>query len=528
MASSKFLGHRLPTHNLLRLPNTPALSIRWHGHTQSPIVKGTEDTVGDLSLDSLRDMEVDTGSLKDLPIEGQPVSNDGKTFDTVKEGLAYILTPQTTKVSKKESGSVNQLVFYNPIQQFNRDLSVLAIRAYGEDLQAKRIAHEGKRRRRSQPRSQPAKNVSRSENHVETGLDEARPQNGHRNDIESRGMKRKREETDNSKEAPLSKEVQEEEDVQNENTNVSAVDQSTQNESIRPLGVSNDASNKPVEEASIPLKNGEREKSERDKASKPVFRLSILDALSATGLRALRYAKELPFQISVTANDISPEAAAAIKLNVQHNELGERIHTINENALAHMYDVAFPSQQKKGPRIPKYDVVDLDPYGTAAPFFDASLQAINDNGGLLCVTCTDAGVWASNGYPEKAYALYGGIPTKGNHSHEVGLRLIIHAIATTASRYGLSIEPLLSLSIDFYARIFIRVKKSPVEVKFLAPKTMFLYNCDHGCGAWETQHLARHDTFEAKNGLAAHKFGMAQGPSCSPHCAHCGHKTHVS
>ena len=48
----------------------------------------------------------------------------------------------------------------------------------------------------------------------------------------------------------------------------------------------------------------------------------------------------------------------------------------------------------------RVDVVDLDPYGTAAPFIDAAVQCVNE-GGLLCVTCTDASVFATNNYPEK-------------------------------------------------------------------------------------------------------------------------------
>ena len=32
----------------------------------------------------------------------------------------------------------------------------------------------------------------------------------------------------------------------------------------------------------------------------------------------------------------------------------------------------------------KFDVIDLDPYGSAAPFLDAAVQTI-ENGGLLCV-----------------------------------------------------------------------------------------------------------------------------------------------
>lgn len=49
----------------------------------------------------------------------------------------------------------------------------------------------------------------------------------------------------------------------------------------------------------------------------------------------------------------------------------------------------------------RVDVVDLDPYGTAAPFIDSAIGCIAD-GGLLCVTCTDLAVLAGSSYPEKA------------------------------------------------------------------------------------------------------------------------------
>ena len=48
----------------------------------------------------------------------------------------------------------------------------------------------------------------------------------------------------------------------------------------------------------------------------------------------------------------------------------------------------------------RVEVVDLDPYGTAAPFVDAALGCVTD-GGLLCVTCTDLAVLAGSQYPEK-------------------------------------------------------------------------------------------------------------------------------
>jgi tRNA (guanine26-N2/guanine27-N2)-dimethyltransferase len=35
-----------------------------------------------------------------------------------------------------------------------------------------------------------------------------------------------------------------------------------------------------------------------------------------------------------------------------------------------------------------FDVVDLDPYGSAMPFLDPAIQCLKD-GGLLCATFTD-------------------------------------------------------------------------------------------------------------------------------------------
>lgn len=54
-----------------------------------------------------------------------------------------------------------------------------------------------------------------------------------------------------------------------------------------------------------------------------------------------------------------------------------------------------------------------------------------------------------------------------NGSVTQALRLVLHSLATSAARYGRYIEPLASLSIDFYVRLFVRVKTSQAEVKKL-------------------------------------------------------------
>lgn len=67
-----------------------------------------------------------------------------------------------------------------------------------------------------------------------------------------------------------------------------------------------------------------------------------------------------------------------------------------------------------------------------------------------------------------SYSNYGGVSVNTSWSHEAALRLVLNSISTAAARYGRVITPLISFSIDFYVRLFIRVDSRPNEVKKLA------------------------------------------------------------
>ncbi|KAL2065239.1 hypothetical protein VTL71DRAFT_2908 [Oculimacula yallundae] len=447
-------------------------------------------------------------SLPDLsapPTVGQHLLHEDKEYTTVKEGLAHILVPASgpaiPHASPKGENSP-QSVFYNPIQQFNRDLSVLAIKAYGEELlEAKQKAAEKQKLKAA------AKNKEKKRKREEEGLSDVSRKAGK---LEGDGLPAEAEAVPQENGDSVMKDVYTQ-PVEAEST-VSSVHPATS------TGANPTNPDPPI-------------KSDDTADQPPKFTFTILDALSATGLRALRYAHEIPFTTSITANDLLPEATKTIEMNIKHNQLENKIKAVTSNAMAHMYSlIGEDCKNEKGRPLPslKYNVIDLDPYGTAAPFLDAAVQAVRDDGGLLCVTCTDAGVWASNGYPEKAFSLYGGTTIKGPQSHEGGLRLILNAIATSAARYGMAMEPLLSLSIDFYARVFVRIYKSPADVKFLAGKTMVVYNCDAGCGAWTTQTVGKNKLVEGKKGGHIWKHVYGQGPSAGENCKHCGYKTHIA
>ncbi|MCO5605346.1 hypothetical protein L7F22_059529 [Adiantum nelumboides] len=254
---------------------------------------------------------------------------------------------------------------------------------------------------------------------------------------------------------------------------------------------------------------------------------TVLDALSATGLRALRYAKEIPFATNVIANDLSRSAVEAIEMNIDHNQVKGKVHSNVGDARAYMYSKMGTSTNTA--RAHMYIALTSSistPYGTAAPFIDAALQSLVD-GGLLAVTCTDAGVFASTGYLEKTHALYGGLPIKGAHSHEAGLRLIINSIAQTGAKYGLS-DRTTPLTVHRLLRPPLhRVHKSAAEVKLLAGTTMLTYTCDQGVrrlgnATIRAQHFVHR---QRRQGLFKH--GFSQAPTTDRQCEHCGFRMHL-
>ncbi|XP_053907884.1 tRNA (guanine(26)-N(2))-dimethyltransferase isoform X2 [Cuculus canorus] len=236
--------------------------------------------------------------------------------------------------------------------------------------------------------------------------------------------------------------------------------------------------------------------------------LRVLEALAASGLRSIRFALEVPGLAAVVANDASPRAVALMHRNVAFNGVGALVTPRMADARALMY-------QSKADREP-FDAIDLDPYGSPAPFLDAAVQAVSE-GGLLCVTCTDMGVLAGNS-PETCYGKYGAVSLKGKFCHEMALRIILHSLDNRANCYQRFIVPLLSVSADFYVRVFVRVFTGQAKVKNSASKQALVYHCV-GCGTHHLQRMGK--VTEHGSGF---KYGAATGPPVGPNCEFCQHR----
>jgi len=196
----------------------------------------------------------------------------------------------------------------------------------------------------------------------------------------------------------------------------------------------------------------EQERKEKNWEHEP---MTVIEALSASGLRACRYALECEGVKQVIANDLSVLAVDEIRKNAKFNQVD---HLITPNK-----DDAIDLMARHRTKETNVDVIDLDPYGSACPFLDTAVQAVK-HGGLLMVTCTDMGILAGN-HPEACWAKYGCFPIKAHFCHEQAIRIVLHAIERAANRYGRYIEPLISLHLDFFIRVFVRVHHGKIHVK---------------------------------------------------------------
>ena len=261
----------------------------------------------------------------------------------------------------------------------------------------------------------------------------------------------------------------------------------------------------------------EQSKNDKDKG------LTILDALAASGLRSIRYWKEIPGVKHVTINDLEAAAVDRARDNVKLNNVQEDLvpesdtaTKLNERPLGigiQQGDATHELYLSRGrpsdllssssPFRPQWDVIDLDPYGSAAPFLDAAIQAIAD-GGFICCTCTDMAALGGS-HPETCFGRYASMPIqRAGYLQEVALRILLHAMASSAARYGRTIRPVLSVGMNFYIRVFVEVCDNKAGVNDLSLQTGYVYQSTN-CPSF---HIVRSGQMGGKKGNV-YKAGRA-------------------
>ncbi|CAL9058101.1 unnamed protein product [Musa banksii] len=233
----------------------------------------------------------------------------------------------------------------------------------------------------------------------------------------------------------------------------------------------------------------------------------VLEALAASGLRALRYAREVDGIGQVIALDNDKASIEACKRNIKFNG-----SVACSKVEAHLADarVYMLTHQKE------FDVVDLDPYGSPSVFLDSAVQSVADGGILMC-TATDMAVLCGNN-GEVCHSKYGSYPLKGKYCHEMALRILLACIESHANRYKRHIVPILSVYMDFYVRVFVRIYTSASAIKETPLKLSYVYQCV-GCDSFHLQSVGR--TINKDKSV---KSAPGYGPVVPQECSDCGKK----
>ncbi|KAI9153493.1 hypothetical protein LWI28_012240 [Acer negundo] len=234
----------------------------------------------------------------------------------------------------------------------------------------------------------------------------------------------------------------------------------------------------------------------------------VLEALSASGLRALRYAREVEGISQVVALDNDKVSVEACRRNIKFNGSLACSKVESHLADARVYMLSHPKE---------FDVVDLDPYGSPSVFLDSAVQSVVDGGMLMC-TATDMAVLCG-GNGEVCYSKYGSYPLRGKYCHEMALRILLACIESHANRYKRYIVPVLSVQMDFYVRVFVRIYTSASAMKNTPLNLSYVYQCT-GCDSFHLQPIGRN----ASNKNNSIRYLPGFGPVVPQVCSDCGKK----
>ncbi|MEM3789194.1 MAG: tRNA (guanine(10)-N(2))-dimethyltransferase [Candidatus Bathyarchaeia archaeon] len=172
--------------------------------------------------------------------------------------------------------------------------------------------------------------------------------------------------------------------------------------------------------------------------------ISICEPLAGCGIRGVRFAKEVEGIKKVVINDINEKAYQLAKCNVKMNKLEKLVAVKNKDANLLLARYAAPRK--------RFDVIDIDPFGSPSPFMDSAIRALRD-GGLLALTATDMAPLCGV-HPKACIRKYGGKPLRTEYCHELAVRLLIGCLATTAAKHEMGIKVLFSHSTNHYIRVY--------------------------------------------------------------------------
>ncbi|WOF16424.1 tRNA (guanine(10)-N(2))-dimethyltransferase [Methanoplanus sp. FWC-SCC4] len=205
---------------------------------------------------------------------------------------------------------------------------------------------------------------------------------------------------------------------------------------------------------------------------------NYLDAMGASGSRGIRVSKEC--NIHAIINDKSAEAISLIEYNRETYAPEAEVTQCDANVIM--------SERR-------FDVVDIDPFGTPAPFIDAAAGCAKK---YLFITATDTAPLCG-AHLKAGMRRYFARPLNNEYHSETGLRILLGFAVREIVKYDRGVEPLFCFAKEHFVRLHLKLTygagradkamenigyihqcpKCPyrTEQKGLLPKTLYCEEC---------------------------------------------------
>ena len=170
----------------------------------------------------------------------------------------------------------------------------------------------------------------------------------------------------------------------------------------------------------------------------------MLDGLGATGVRGLRLYEEVDVPIKIHINERAEKSFQFIEKNIKQWKRADRITATRKDLNRLLYEK-------------RYDLVDIDPFGSPLPYIDSAARAVKNNG-ILSITATDTAPLCGT-YSKACIRRYGARPLRTGCKHEIGLRILAGNIIKRAAAYEVAAIPILCYYDAHYFRCYFRMKK---------------------------------------------------------------------
>ncbi len=199
--------------------------------------------------------------------------------------------------------------------------------------------------------------------------------------------------------------------------------------------------------------------------------LRVLDAMTGCGVRPLRYQLEAEADW-VWANEGNPELREVLTKNLSMG-MRSRSYRITHQDANHLFFACYQERDF-------YDLVDIDCFGSGAPYLSTGLWAARI-GGLLYLTSTDTRTTGGHNL-DHSIQMYGAVARSHPAVHEQGLRLLIGSALQQAATRGMHVQPIFSLFNGQVHRVMVRLSMGDA---WQPERYGFLGYC-HSCGHFQT------------------------------------------